>query len=64
MCLGAILWWATRRRRSPVSWRNDPGTDRQRSFLADLGVSASRRATKGELSDLIDKALSQRGRRR
>lgn len=37
-------------------WRNDPATDRQRSFARALGASIPDGATKGQASDIIDRA--------
>jgi hypothetical protein len=58
-----LLLWASRRRRSAVSWRNDPGTEKQMSYLDDMSVPYRADATKGELHDLID-AFHQAKRRR
>lgn len=47
--LAAIFTWP----RGPNAWRNDPPTQRQLEYAADLGISVPKRATKGEVSDLI-----------
>lgn len=39
--------------RHPDAWRNDPPTRRQREYAADLGIKVPKRATKGQVSDLI-----------
>ena len=46
-------------------WKTDPMSDRQRSFLHDLGASSSqmRGLTKGQASNLIDQLLEQRDSR-
>jgi len=41
------------------SWRDDPATDRQKSFANDLGIRYSKNATKGELSDLISRVTGK-----
>lgn len=37
------------------AWRNDPATERQKSFANDLGIQYPENVTKGELSDMISK---------
>lgn len=41
-------------------WRNDPATDAQKKALENLGVDFSDDITKGDASDLIDKARAQK----
>lgn len=47
------------RKKSPIHWRNDPATDRQRTFASELGIKHRSGMTKGQLSDLIDQKLSE-----
>lgn len=37
-------------------WRSEPATDRQRAFARSLGTSIPDKATKGQASDIIDRA--------
>lgn len=46
---GGWLSWPRR----PHAWKNDPPTDRQLAFAADLGIDIPPGATKGEVSALI-----------
>lgn len=50
--LGGWLTWP----RLPNAWRRDPPTQRQLDYAADLGIRVPRRATKGQVSDLISAA--------
>jgi hypothetical protein len=50
--LGGWLTWP----RIPNAWRRDPPTQRQLEYAADLGIQIPRRATKGQVSDLISAA--------
>jgi hypothetical protein len=43
-----------------ASWRKDPMTERQYEFIRSKGASISRRATKGQASDLIGSLLNNR----
>lgn len=47
------------RPRRPRSWRDDPATERQREFAADLGIVIPKNATKGQASAMIDEALGK-----
>ena len=42
-----------------VSWRDDPATDRQKSFADDLGIQYHKGITKGALSDLISQVTGK-----
>lgn len=50
--LAGVFTWPRR----PDSWRSDPPTQRQIAFARDLGLEIPRRATKGQLSDMIEQA--------
>ncbi len=54
----ALLLFARRHQRR--TWRDDPASYRQKSFLAEMGVPFRRGATKGELSDLIEEFKGRR----
>lgn len=45
--------------RHPDAWRNDPPTKRQLDYAADLGIRVPRRATKGQVSDLISQVTGR-----
>jgi hypothetical protein len=45
--------------RIPNAWRRDPPTQRQLEYAADLGIRVPRRATKGQVSDLISAAKAR-----
>jgi len=47
--------WAKKSRRLH-SWRDDPASDRQVTFARDLRISFPMGITKGEISDLIERA--------
>jgi hypothetical protein len=58
------------RRRGPVSWqedpatdkqnwRDDPATDKQKSFADSLGIEYPKNISKGDLSDLISKVTGR-----
>jgi hypothetical protein len=49
MALGCFFVWPRR----PNAWRKDPPTNRQLAYAATLGITVPRRATKGQVSDLI-----------
>jgi hypothetical protein len=44
---------------SDGAWRNDPATERQKSFANDLGIQYPENVTKGELSDMISKVTGK-----
>ncbi len=44
------------RGRKNVSWRDDPATERQKSFANELGIAYAKNISKGDLSDLISEA--------
>ena len=41
------------------TWRNDPATDRQKSFADELGIRYAKGITKGELSDRISQVTGK-----
>jgi hypothetical protein len=45
--------------RLPNAWRRDPPTQRQLEYAADLGIRVPKRATKGQVSDLISAAKAR-----
>ncbi len=45
--------------RHPDAWRNDPPTQRQLEYAADLGIKIPKRATKGQVSDLISQVAGR-----
>lgn len=47
------------RSKNDLSWRNDPATEKQKSFADDLGIKYRKNITKGELSDLISEATGK-----
>lgn len=53
--IAGLLSWPRR----PNAWRSDPPTDRQLRYAADLGIQVPRRATKGQVSDLISEATGR-----
>ncbi len=38
---------------SGETWRNDPATEKQKSFADDLGIRYPKNISKGDMSDLI-----------
>jgi hypothetical protein len=40
------------------TWRDDPATARQKAYADDLGIRYADDSTKGELSNLIDRAVN------
>ncbi len=50
----------SRSRRLAGDWRSDPVTQRQLSFIRELGGNANERMTKGAASELIDDLLERR----
>jgi len=54
LLLARRLW-----RRRPTSWRDDPATDKQKSFADSLGIKYPRSISKGELSDLISEVTGR-----
>jgi hypothetical protein len=53
---GPLNWHFGGSRRAKDEWRDDPATERQKSFADDLGIQYPDNVTKGELSDLISEA--------
>src|SRR5262245_57371864 len=50
---GPLSWHFGDSRPAKDAWRNDPATERQKSFANHLGIQYRENVTKGELSDLI-----------
>ncbi len=44
-----------------AAWRRDPATAKQKDFAKELGIKLHRGMTKGELSDLIERAKNELG---
>ena len=44
------------------AWRNDPATDKQKSFMAPHRIPFSEPMTKGQASDLIDGHFKNKNR--
>lgn len=53
--IGGWLSWPRR----PNAWRSDPPTQRQLAYAESLGITIPRRATKGQVSDLISQATGR-----
>jgi hypothetical protein len=51
--LGPLSWYFGGSRRTKDAWRDDPATERQKSFADALGIQYPENVTKGELSDMI-----------
>lgn len=54
--IGLALIWVGRKfigTRKPDDWRDDPASEKQKSFARDLGIKFHPGIKKGELSDLI-----------
>jgi hypothetical protein len=49
LALAGFFAWPRR----PNAWRNDKPTQRQLEYAASLGINVPKRATKGEVSDMI-----------
>lgn len=53
---GPLSWHFGDSRRGKDTWRNDPATERQKTFASHLGIRYLEHVTKGELSDMISEA--------
>lgn len=52
----SVLSWP----RVPDAWRRDPPTDRQLAYAQSLGIVVPEGATKGQVSDMIERAKAGR----
>lgn len=55
MGLAGFFAWPRR----PNAWRQDPPTQRQLEYAANLGIRVPKRATKGQVSDLISEVTGR-----
>ncbi len=54
---GPLSWHFGSSRRAKDGWRNDPATERQKSFADELGIKYPENVTKGQLVDMISQAM-------
>jgi hypothetical protein len=59
LTLASLLIGSRLLRRRPRSWRDDPATEKQKSFAESLGIEYPRHISKGELSDLISEVTGR-----
>lgn len=57
---GPLIWSFCSSRRAKDAWRNDPATERQKSFADELGIKYPENVTKGQLADMISRAMRRK----